>query len=229
MFLTFRRKYFTIQGKPEDKNNFDSVHWIQIDSTQTMINCMNYFPNATKLTFHGNIGTFGDSIKNSLTRIVPVKQITKLAIHYNSFSFMHMIEILSVMVNIRELTLASLPLDEINSATIQENVTFQLVSMTNVVKNVILEEEYSLERIELLIALCPRLQHLTLNEINHSLLSIIRLLLSKNNANNRHLSSLCLLKVNNAVKEKVKMVIEKEKLLDDFSIKYINHKLYLWW
>jgi hypothetical protein len=193
------------------------------------MNCINYFPNATKLTFSGNFSPICHSIESNLTHIIPIKQITKLIIDQSPFSFIQMVQLLSFMVNIHTLKLASISLNEINSGTIQQNDTFQLVSITNIVKNVILEGECSLERIELLIALCPRLKHLTINGFAHSLLSIIRVLLSKNNNNNRYLSSLCILEIINDVEENMNMMIEIKKLLNDFSIKYNNRKLYLWW
>jgi hypothetical protein len=49
------------------------------------------------------------------------------------------------------------------------------------------EIECSLERIELLTALCTRLEHLKIDRLNDFLISTVKLLLSNNNPNTRHL------------------------------------------
>jgi len=190
---------------------------------------MNYFPNITKLTFSDHFDTICDSIGSKLTHIVPVKQINELVIDYSHFSFMQIVQLLSFMENIHTLKLVSMSFNEIDSASIQQNQIFQLVSMTNTVTNMIMEGECSLEGMNLLITLCPRLKHLTMNGFLTTLIPITRLLMSKNNNNTRHLSSLCVLKMNYALEQTFKIVIELDNLLDYCSIKFVNHKLYLWW
>ncbi len=76
-------------------------------------------------------------------------------------------------MNIHTLTLEFLSVNKINPATIREDLTFQLVATTNVVKNLILRKSFSLEKTELLIALCPHLQRITIKQCSSSLLVII--------------------------------------------------------
>ncbi|CAF1483290.1 unnamed protein product [Rotaria sordida] len=225
----YKRKNFILQEIIKEKINFDAVYHINIENIRAITNYMNYFPNITKLTLDCNLYPICDSIGSSLTRIIPLKQITKLVIDYNTLSIMQLVHLLDFTVNIHTLKLASISLNEIDSSLIQQNVTFQLVSMANIVKNLILEEECSLEKIELLMALCPRLEDLVINGFTFSLPSIIRLLLSKSNNNNRYLSSLCILEMTDGIGDSLKRVIKQEKLLDDFSIKYVYRKLFLWW
>ncbi len=46
---------------------------------------------------------------------------------------------------------------------------------------------------------------------------------------NHHLSSLCLRDVNYRMIEKIRTMIDQETLLNDYSIEYIDQKLFLWW
>jgi hypothetical protein len=76
-----------------------------------------------------------------------------------------------------------------------------------------LERELSLERIELLIALCPRLEHLTIDGLTNSLVPAIQLLLSNNNPNTGHLSYLRVPEVEEASAESLKMTIERNYVI----------------
>jgi hypothetical protein len=194
-----------------------------------MINLKNYFPNITKLTFSDNFNTIYDSIGNTLAYIIPLKQITTLVIDYKYFSFIQLIRLLSFTVNIQTLELSFILFDEIDSNKIQRNIDFQLISMTNIVKKLTLKTDSSLKRIELLIALFPRLEHLTINGLHTSLVPIVRLLLSKNNHLTRHLSCLCILRMNEVSEKSLKMAIATKKLRKEYFMKLINRKVYLWW
>ncbi|CAF4374053.1 unnamed protein product, partial [Adineta steineri] len=142
---------------------------------------------------------------------------------------MVLVKLLSVAVNIHTVKLEDISNHEINPVIIQKNEIFQLVSEKNVIKNLTLTYERSLEKVELLLALCPRLQHFALHhDFGPFLIRLIRLILSKTNNDNRHLSSLCISKEIDETKETLKMVIENDKLLDDYMVECIDNKVYLW-
>ncbi|CAF4059611.1 unnamed protein product [Adineta steineri] len=143
---------------------------------------------------------------------------------------MDLVKLLSVAVNLHTLKFDYISIDEINPVTIQQDVIFQLVSKTNVVKDLTLKCRSSLEIVELLFALCPRLQNLELHyNFTDLLRSLMRLILSKTSNNNRHLSSLCFIVETNETEENLKMVIKNDKLLDDYMLKCIDKKVYIWW
>ncbi|CAF4429501.1 unnamed protein product, partial [Adineta steineri] len=138
-------------------------------------------------------------------------------------------KLLSVAVNIHRLTLDYVSIDKINPVTIQQNEIFQLVSKTNVVKNLTLKYQHSVEKVDLLFALCPRLQYLALHDdCAPFLIPLIKLILPKTNNNNRHLSSLCISKETDGTEETLKMVIKNDKLIDDYMVECIDNKVYVW-
>ena len=94
-----------------------------------------------------------------------------------------------------------------------------------------IEKECTLKEIQLIVTLFPRLECLTINLNEEDLESIARFLLSKanNNPPPRYLSSLCISEQLTNLMEPLRIFIESEKLLDDFMIKALNGKLYLWW
>ncbi|CAF1472897.1 unnamed protein product, partial [Adineta steineri] len=164
-----------------------------------------------------------------LSHIISPEQLTEIVIEHAPISFMELVKLLSVAVNIHRLTLDYVSNDEINTVTIQQNEIFQLVSEKNVIKNLTLTYERSLEKVELLFALCPRLQYLALHDdCTAFLIPLIKLILSKTNNNNRHLSSLCISKETDETVETLKMVIENDKLIDDYMVECIDNKVYVW-
>jgi hypothetical protein len=94
---------------------------------------------------------------------------------------------------------------------------------------VTIENECTLEKIQLLTALFPRLEYLIMNLNKEDLESIARFLLSKFNDNTRYLSSLCISKRRRDFAEILKNLLETEDLLPDYTMKVIDRKLYLWW
>jgi hypothetical protein len=192
--------------------------------------CGDYFPNATELTL---VDTFDvpprDSIARSLDHIIPLRQLSKLILNCHHFSFEQIIGLLYFTPNVYTLELDSIVLYQTDPLSIQRNENFRLVSNTNMITNVIIDKESTLEKIQLCVALFPRLEYLTINLNKKDLESITRFLLSKPNNNTRYLSSLCISKQRKDFIEPVRSLIESEKLLNDYTIKLINRKVYLWW
>lgn len=160
---------------------------------------------------------------SSLNRIIPVRQLTQLIIDCQHFSFEHLIELLSLTSNMHTLKFNSIQFYD------QQNETFVLVSKTNTVTNVTVEQECTLDQIRLLTNLFPRVEYLTINLLKENLESILRFLLSKPNDCTRYLSLLCISKPCEDLVKQLKILIQSENLLDDYTIKMIHGKLYLWW
>ncbi|CAF1472919.1 unnamed protein product [Adineta steineri] len=159
----YKRTTFRLSGIMEEKLNFDSVHHINIQNINTIKSCRNYFPNTTKLTLTSRSPSICNSINDSLRHIISPEQLTELVIEEADISFMVLVKLLSVAVNLHTVKLEDISNHEINPVIIQKNEIFQLVSEKNVIKNLTLTYERSLEKVELLLALCPRLQHFALH------------------------------------------------------------------
>jgi hypothetical protein len=173
--------------------------------------------------------TTRNSIGTILSRIIPLKQLTKLVIECHHFSFIKMIDLLSFTPNIHTLIFESMPFYRNDYISIEQSETFRFVSNTNMITDVTFKERCSLEKLRLLLALCPRLQYLTIQTFMKDLGPMTRFLLERTNQNTRHLFSLCFLRAYNNWYEKLRTLINSETLLDDYMLKLLGAKLYLWW
>jgi hypothetical protein len=218
-------------GEESNKNDWpryfkNTVHHLYIRNTKAVDQFVGYFPNVTELTLLKSFVTLDNSVITSLNCIIPLKQLTQLSLDYHRLAIEEIVELLHVTPNIHTLKLEFLPIDPINS---ESNELFQIVSTTNTVRNITIGRESTLENIQLLVTLFPRLEYLTVNLFKENLQSIARFLLSKSNDNTRYLSLLCISKQRNDMMEELKSLLESENLLDDYTIKVINRKLHLWW
>ena len=203
---------------------------MDIESQQSIINCKNYFPNVTTLTFNEQFSITRSTITINLNHIIPLKQLTKLILVCHHFSFKKMIDLLYFTPYLHTLIFESMPFYKDDYISIEKSDIFQLVSNTNNIKNVIFKDRCTLEKLRLLVTLCPRIQHLSISIRMTTSPLIIRFLLDKTNQNTRHLYSLCFSRVyNNKWLEKLDILLKYEILLDDYLLKFVNSKLYLWW
>lgn len=236
--MLFRRKDYTLYKQSNTnttlyhcESSVNSVERVYIDNEESTINCTNYFSNATELSLNVIFSTTRPSMTAALNRIVPLKQLTKLVITCDRFAVQKVIQILNYTPNIHTLQLKSMPCyrKKNDLASLKDSKDFQSVSNTNIITNVACEKKCTLEQIELLIALCPRVQHLTINGSVCDIEPIIRFLLDKTNYNTHHLCSLCFTKAYNSCFKKVEKLIKSEILLNNYTLKLIGYKAYIWW
>ena len=235
LLLFYRRKHYTLYSQPNEnirlscnEINLKSVDHVYIQDEKGLINCKNYFPNTTKLTFDGDFYIIYNSLSTILTRIIPLQRLRKLVINCPSFSFIKLIELLSLTPNVHTLILPCVICYRDGYMSIERSKAFRLVSKNNMITNVTLESNCTLENVRMLITLCPRLECLTIKTHVENLQSTIRFLLERNYQNSRHLCTLCFLTATNALYKKLERLIKSEKLLNDFMLKLIGSKLYLW-
>ncbi|CAF4221407.1 unnamed protein product [Rotaria sordida] len=207
----YRRKHYTIYDEIEKENclhnqeaNLDLVDHVHIQGEKTMLSCLNYFPNATNLTLSHSFNKSIDETIINLNRILPLIQLTKLSIDCDGFSFDKVIELIHFTPNIHTLKVYSMNLYKIDSIL-------------------------SIQKTKLLINLCHRLEHINIDILWQDFESILQLLLTKNNNNTCHLCSLCLKYGSKRMRKKLEKLIKSKNLLDNYSIKLIRSKLYLWW
>jgi hypothetical protein len=157
ILLLSRRKSYML-CEESDKNivsrqsetNVNSVHHIHIHNANAMKQFVGHFPNVTELTLSENCDVFRDCTTTNFNRIIPLKQITKLAIDCHRFSFQRLMKLLSLTPNVHTLKLSSILLYETDALIIQQNEIFQMISTTNIVANVAVTKEIRLQKIELL-------------------------------------------------------------------------------
>lgn len=210
------------------KNTLQSVHNITITSPHA-VDYEKIFPNVTELTVSMYCNNFTWLSSNEFQKTIPVTRITKLTIENKYNKFHDVLDVLLKIPNIHTLTLTSIKVVGRDIPSLQEKENFRLVSKQNKIKNVTITDAYTLKTIQMLIELCPELQHLTLGVSQISLIPTVRFLLSENNEIPCKISSLCVLDQRGVLTAKLKTIIQSERPLNNYSLKFFNHKLYLWW
>jgi hypothetical protein len=190
---------------------------------------MDSFPNATELYLRAGFFTLCPSLGIVLGRIVPLKQLTKLVVQCHRFPFIKLLDLLCFTPHIHTLIFQSMSLYGHNYRSVEQSESFQRVSTTNTITHVTCKNRCTLEKVKLLIALCPRVQHLAINTLVKTLKPITRFLLDKSNQNTCHLCLLCFTRVSGTWFELLDKLVKSEKLLDDHNLKSIDSGLYLWW
>ena len=207
----------------------ESVKHLYIHTLDAMKQCTINFPNATELTLSQEFDVPRNAYAIELNRIVYLQQLTKLTLGCLRCAFDQIIELLSFAPNIHTLKLDAVLLYGADSTAIQQHNLFQLVSGNNIISNLTIVQDITVEQIQIITALFSRLEFLTISLCEDTLIPIVRFLLSKTNNNTRYLSTLCVAKHRRVLYENLKLLIESENLLDDYTLKLINGKVYLWW
>lgn len=234
IFLFFRRKSYTIHRENGytygSQINLNTVHFVCIEDIESLNDCNNYFPNSTELTLSfKSINKNRNNLSIMLNRILPLKQLTKLVFDIYHYQFKILFELLQCASNVQTLTLNCTSLCESSFILIQQYETFQLVSRTNKIINLIITTECTLEVTKLLVNLCPQLQHLTINISKNHFVATLRFLLSKSV---RHLFSLCIQHVSEDEMLILNELTKPEKLSNHYFMKVSGvsqDTVYLWW
>jgi hypothetical protein len=232
----YRRKDYTFYWEFDrqicphnQENNLNSVKHVHLCSKQATDNDVNYFPNANELTIEHYFKTFDGSISTTLNRILPLKQLNKLTIKSSSFPFEQIVKLIHSTPNLQTLILNLLSFNGSNSKLIEQSETFQNVSKTNKIKTLELHEPCTLQNIQMIMKLFPQVEYLKTGMNRKEIQRIIRLLFSKTNNKTHHLLFLCISQIPKVCLRELNMLIRFESLLKDYSIKYFNRDLYLWW
>jgi hypothetical protein len=157
------------------------------------------------------------SFIHDINSLIPLTQITNLNIKDKQFSINHLIEILHSLPNLQSLTLSNtLPFESKRKFSSRNN---------QITKLIIDDDECELKHIHFLIYLFPYLEYLEIGINENNLQDILRYLLLKS----KYLFSLLLLNINYNIIEKMKTLIQNEKLIHDYTIERIHGGLFLWW
>ena len=162
-----------------------------------------------------------------------MKQLTKLFINSYSHSFIEIIELLLLSPNIHIFQIHLVSLENSDLISIENSETYQLLSKTNNIKQMIIMLDCTLEITKFFINLFPRLQYFTMQISNDNIKPVLSLLFSKDNYNTQNLFSLCIQHMSDEKFDMLKNFIGLEKLFDVYLTRVkrdiYDDKVYLWW
>jgi hypothetical protein len=208
----------------------NSVRFVHIEDIDLLNNCNKYFPNAIELNLSfKSINENENYLSVILNRILPLKQLTKLVFDISHYRSKIIFQLLQSTSNIQTLILNCTSLCQSSFILIQQYQTFQFVSKTNQIINLIITTECTLEVTKLLVNLCPKLQHLTISIFKNDFVPTLRFLLSKNI---RYLFSLCLQHVSEDDILTLNELIKPQILSNQYFMKVsgvFQDTVYLWW
>jgi hypothetical protein len=206
-----------------------SVDHLYIQTEKSLVNCVHYFPNATKLTFEADIPISYVATLPNLSRVICSEKITKLIVEYKNLYFNKLMDLLSILPNIHTLIFGSMLLLKSEVIMIHKSKPFRLLSERNRITNVTLEDMCSLGNVKLFVTLFPWLQNLTTYVLMKDMERILQYLLERTNPHTGRLVSLCFLKADSHTFNYLNTLIKSQKLPRRCMLKYIDSKLYLWW
>jgi hypothetical protein len=133
------------------------------------------------------------------------------------------------MPNIHILELDSISLFGNTIQNIEQNESFRLVSNRNSIAVVTIHDLCTLEKIQLLIDLCPRMRSLEFHTLKKNSQLIARFLIENTKRNAHPLNALCFLQAGQYWYRKLNALIQSEALLNDYMLKQFGDSLHLWW
>ncbi|CAF1495928.1 unnamed protein product, partial [Rotaria sordida] len=238
----------------EPPNRFNSLFWIErkwifeieMDSFEYIYSIRLYkerwydvnsssieLLNSTRLTLTDLPRNEYIMILNLIIRdLLAVTQIYHLEISKKTICSEILIDIIYKLFALDTLKITSLILALSRYSSIEDK-KLHFVSNKNNIKKVYLEKMSKIEEIYFLIKLCPRMIHLKVDFINDMNIELfIKNILKKLNHDcNQYLRSLCIHNstANDKIIQKLEEMINRDKLLHHFTIKYIADNIYLQW
>ncbi|CAF4248187.1 unnamed protein product, partial [Rotaria sordida] len=164
--------------------------------------------------------------------ILSITQIYHLEISKENISSHILLKIINKFSALDTLKISSLKLSE-SKYSFNENKYSHFKSKKNKITKIYLEKMNEIEEIYFLLKLCPHIEYLKIGFIHNMDVELLMKDIFKkiNNVCNQYLQSLCLHIpiANDEIIEKLKEIINRKKLLRDFSIKYVIDNIYLQW
>ncbi|CAF3779202.1 unnamed protein product [Adineta steineri] len=221
--FTFDLELIKTTTRSTKQIQMNSVHHLKIEDENCTINCINYFPNVTQLTFKECLLQEKNYISpNILNRIFPLKQITELNIFLCNSYFKDFIQLITSLPNIHKLCL--------HRSKFQKDfhLSKQVENFHNKIKDVTIVIRCAFEDMKFLVNFFPQLQHLTISMTKGCFVEIIQYLLSKNNEKTPYLNSIWLKSFDLSLSEKIMAVLQSEKIRHVDSMSNSSHDIRLW-
>ena len=202
---------------------------VHIRNEKSITSCPYSFPNVLEVFFeHGSFISYR-SLVCILNRIIPLKQLTKLVFQSTVFSFHTIVDLLGSTPEVRTLILQSTHCFTDSDLSIEQTEQFRRISETNMITNIIYDGSCTMDTMKLLVALCPRTQHLSIHLDQTANESILRFLLDRTNPNTRYLCLLCIEGLVTVWWDILNHLLKSKSILDDYTLKLTALEIYLWW
>jgi hypothetical protein len=190
---------------------------------------MCYFPQATQLTLEDGLHISQHSFAASLTRFMPLEQLKTLLIECKHLSFVKLVKLLALLPNVETLRFQSMPFYRDSRISIEQSESFRLVSKGNLITSVTVKDRCTLEKVEVLLALCPRVQHLEITSLMEDMDVLLQFLLNPASLSTSHLISLRFLRASRCYVRHLYQLMAFGKFHRDCMVKHIESTIYLWW
>ncbi|CAF4698538.1 unnamed protein product [Rotaria sp. Silwood1] len=236
----YRRNYYklyehTINNLEISTYQDNSIHLcrhILIENQWTNFNCSMQFPYATKLTLSGGFAENIPLLINSLSSIIYLTQITELILEYDYLFMNKLLILLQYIPNINSLTIPQTSIIRTHNLSEDEIETIRIISKKNHIKNIsIIDRECcTVKQLRFLFDLCPQIEYLTINLAETFEDLIMEFLITKMKENNYRFFLLCLARwdANIDMIKKIHWIINRQKLLDNYSLELFKGNIYLW-
>ncbi|UJR17208.1 hypothetical protein I4U23_004103 [Adineta vaga] len=210
----YRRKDYLLHGD-WTKNiwasmteiNQDPMHHIYLHNSTTTEQYADIISNVNEMSFVENLDISYHSFDANSQLIFPGKQLTKVNIYFRDFSVEDLIELIELSPKVHTLKLAC------------------LVSKTNNMKKLTIEDTIRAEQFKLIVDLFPQLENLSIDLYRHDLESIAHYLWAKFDNISRRLCLLCIAHERERLDGILKDLIESNKLRSHYYVKLTSDEL----
>ncbi|CAF3821416.1 unnamed protein product [Rotaria magnacalcarata] len=190
-------------------------------------NYANYFLHVKQLTFTLFFDHWNGSIIRHINSMIPLEQLTKIVLEPYRIPLEDILRLLFFTSNLHTLQFDTLGLHQNNLDFIQQHYIFDYGSKINKIESLILSGRCSLNELDFIVNLFPQLKSLETG-MNRTEIKKNSILLSKTDNKTQHLFYLCIAYIPKVCLKEINTMIKSEKLLENYSIKYINYNLYVW-
>ena len=213
LFSLQRSKHFVLHERiDDDQSKLSGANLAQQLTIEGHLDLQPYsmrFPRVIKLTLKDTKLEEDSSFLTHLNSLVTLSQITDLIITENRMS----IDQLRLFPNLQSLTLSNLP------------TRMRTYRNTKLIKLNIDDDVCELKHLRHLLRFFPHLQSLEIGMNEDQWKDILRLILTKS----KDLFSLFLLNINSQFFEQISKFLQRENLIEDYTIERMEGGLYLWW
>ncbi len=171
---------------------------------------------------------YDPTIISKLSAIIPLTQLVHLCFDHNPFPIGLMLDILDRAINVHTLVLHNTKMLDIKTLTFEQTQILHSLFIKNQIRKISLDVQCKLRHYKFLINLCPRLKYLKM-KLPEKYESILRYLLNQSRNKKSQLCLLCISNIDKIFFKQTQTIIDREKLLNDYSIELIGNELYRWW
>jgi hypothetical protein len=171
---------------------------------------------------------YNSTIISKLSSMIRLTQLTQICFSQNPVHLGLLLEILHYTINIQTLIFHNTKIFGSRSLTFEQTQIFHSLIKKNSIEKLVLDLQCTFRSYKFLLHLCPRLKYLKM-KLPKKFETILRYLFIENNLRNSQRSLICLWNIDKILFKQIQTFIDREKLLDDYSLEILGKELYLWW